>query len=279
MKTFETVGEFRSFCTSSPRPLGLVPTMGSLHAGHVALLGSARVDNSTVAASIFVNPAQFDEAGDFRAYPRSLEADLAAMEQEGVDLVFTPSVNEMYPDGFDTRVDVGNIGRRLEGEYRPGHFQGVATVVCKLLAISRPDRVYFGQKDAQQCLVIKRLNADLNLGAEVVVVPTVREADGLALSSRNVLLGPEERKAAVMLYRALCEAQSLWDNGETDAEAIRVRIRAVLDTEPLAVTEYVSVADTERLDGLASVDRRALVSLAVRIGPVRLIDNIVLEEI
>ena len=194
--------------------------MGFLHAGHMSLVRRARDENATVAVSIFVNPTQFGANEDFSDYPRDMESDLTMLREAGVDLVLAPTADEIYPPGFETQVDVGSIGSRLEGEHRPGHFKGVATVVCKLLTIVRPDRCYFGQKDAQQCLVIQRLNADLNLGAEIVVCPTVREPDGLALSSRNINLGPEERKASPVLYRALREARAMHRSGVTDAEEI-----------------------------------------------------------
>ena len=248
--------------------------MGALHAGHRSLLERARSDNSTLAATIFVNPTQFGPSEDYSEYPRDLKSDLAMMEETGVDLLFTPSAKEMYPAGFDTSIDVGLIARRLEGEHRPGHFVGVATVVCKLLSIARPDRAYFGQKDAQQSLVIKRLNADLNFGAETVICPTVREPDGLALSSRNKYLSPSEREAATVLYRSLKLAEDL---GTSDANEVRARMRGLIDDEPLASAEYVSVADAETLEELNVVDRPALVSVAVHIGATRLIDNILVN--
>ena len=275
MKIFETVAGFRDAAARAERPLGLVPTMGALHAGHHSLLYRARSDNSTVAASIFVNPTQFGPSEDFSEYPRDRESDLVMMEETGVDLLFTPSVEEMYPEGYDTSIDVGRIARRLEEEHRPGHFLGVATVVCKLLSIARPDRAYFGQKDAQQSLVIRRLNADLNLGAEIVVCPTVREADGLALSSRNKYLSPPERKAATVLYRSLRLAEAL---GTSDAKKIRQRMGNLIDAEPLATSDYVSVADAETLEELDIVDRPAFVSVAVDIGGTRLIDNILIHS-
>ena len=275
VKIFETVDAFRAACAAAKRPLGLVPTMGALHAGHRSLLDRARSDNSTVAASIFVNPTQFGPAEDLSTYPRDQVSDLAVMEETGVDLLFTPSVEEIYPEGFDTSIDVGRITKRLEGEHRPGHFLGVATVVCKLLSIARPDRAYFGQKDAQQSLVIKRLNVDLNLGAEIVVCPAVREPDGLALSSRNKYLDPAERETATVLYRSLKFAEDL---GNSDANEIRRRMHDLIDTEPLATADYVSVADAETLEELDVVDRPALVSVAVHIGGTRLIDNILIHS-
>ncbi len=258
------------------RPLGLVPTMGGLHEGHRALLRRARSENTSVSASIFLNPSQFGSQHDLKSYPRTMDSDLAMMDEEGTDLVFAPSIEQMYPQGFDTSVDVGRIAGRLEGEHRPGHLQSVATVVSKLLSIARPDRAYFGQKDAQQYLVVKRLNADLNLGAEIVVVPTARDADGLALSSRNSYLSAQDREAATVLYHSLCLARSLWEGGERDAEEVRRQMKSIIDGEPMARVDYISVADAETLEELDRIDRPALVSLAVYIGKARLIDNIVL---
>lgn len=276
MKVIQTVADFRAVQLEYPRPLGLVPTMGYLHEGHLSLVRRCREDNATSVASIFVNPTQFGPSEDLSTYPRDMEGDLAKLEVEGVDLVFAPDASEMYPEGFDTTIDVGDIARRLEGEHRPGHFQGVATVVCKLLTIVRPDNVYFGQKDAQQCLVIKRLNADLDLGAEVIVLPTVRDPDGLAMSSRNAYLSDGDHEAALSLYRSLRLAESLYSEGVRDGDAMRREMLALLESEPSATVEYVSIADAGTLEELESVDRSALVSMAVRIGRVRLIDNVVL---
>ena len=277
MKVIQTVADFRAAQGEYPRPLGLVPTMGYLHEGHLSLVRRCREDNATAVASIFVNPTQFGPSEDLSTYPRDMEGDLAKLKAEGVDLVFAPEASEVYPDGFETTIDVGSIAQRLEGEHRPGHFRGVATVVCKLLTIIRPDNVYFGQKDAQQCLVIRRLNADLDLGAEVVVMPTVRDPDGLALSSRNAYLSQEDRKAALSLSRALTLAESQYDDGVRDANTMRREMLALLQAEPSASVEYVSVADAETLVELDSIDRPALVSMAVRIGRVRLIDNTTLS--
>ncbi len=274
MKTIEKIVAFRAESAGMARPLGLVPTMGALHEGHMSLVRRAREENATAVVSIFVNPAQFGPGEDFSAYPRDMDADLARLDEAGVDVVFAPTPDEMYPGGFDTHVDVGRIAERLEGEARPGHFRGVATVVCKLLSIVRPDRAYFGSKDAQQGVVIQRLNADLDLGAEIVMCPTVREHDGLALSSRNAYLDAEERRAATVLYRALSLARSM---GRGPAGAVRAAMSDVLDAEPLASVDYVSVADAATLEELDVIDRPALVSLAVRIGSTRLIDNIVIE--
>ena len=279
MQVIETVADFRAVERTCPRPLGLVPTMGYLHEGHLSLVRRSRSDNATAAASIFVNPTQFAENEDLSTYPRDMEGDLEKLRREGVDLVFAPSASEIYPPGFGTSIDVGTIARGLEGEHRPGHFAGVATVVCKLLTIVRPDNVYFGQKDAQQCLVVKRLNADLNLGANVVVMPTVRDADGLALSSRNAYLTSEDRQSALSLSRALRLAETLCAEGVRDTATIRSQMMMVLNTEPVASIDYVSIADAETLEELTTIDRPALVSLAVRVGSVRLIDNVVVKSL
>ena len=277
MKVVNSAEEVSRTAAESSQPVGFVATMGALHEGHLALVRRARAENATLVASIFVNPAQFGPLEDFATYPRDVDSDLSTLEELGADLVFAPSAEEMYPEGFDTYVDVGRIGRVLEGWFRPNHFRGVATVVCKLLAIVGPDRTYFGQKDAQQVLVVKQLVADLNLGVEILVVPTVREADGLALSSRNVVLGPEERKAAPVMYRSLSLAKSLRDQGHDDAGEIRRQMRALIEREPLARIDYVSIADATTLEELDRIDRPSLASLAVHVGPTRLIDNITLQ--
>lgn len=276
MQVIETVSEFRVAERSAARPLGLVPTMGYLHDGHMSLARRARADNATVSASIFVNPTQFAPNEDLAAYPRDMDGDLAKLEEAGVDLVFAPAPQEVYPAGFDTRVDVGEIAAKLEGASRPDHFRGVATVVCKLLTIVRPDKVYFGQKDAQQCLVIKRLNADLNLGAEVVVIPTIRDSDGLALSSRNAYLRDGDRESALTLSRSLNLAREMHQSEILNAKKISTQMRNLIESEPRTSVDYISISDAETLDELDIIDRPALVSLAVRIGDVRLIDNTLL---
>lgn len=276
MQLIETVSEFRVAERSAARPLGLVPTMGYLHDGHMSLARRARADNATVSASIFVNPTQFAPNEDLAAYPRDMDGDLAKLEEAGVDLVFAPAPQEVYPAGFDTRVDVGEIAAKLEGASRPDHFRGVATVVCKLLTIVRPDKVYFGQKDAQQCLVIKRLNADLNLGAEVVVIPTIRDSDGLALSSRNAYLRDGDRGSALTLSRSLNLAREMHQSEILNAKKISTQMRNLIESEPRTSVDYISISDAETLDELDIIDRPALVSLAVRIGDVRLIDNTLL---
>ena len=276
MKTIKTVAGLREELGRAARPLGLVPTMGALHDGHIALVHRARADNSTVCATIFVNPTQFGPREDFADYPRDMAADLRKLESAGTDVVFAPPVEEVYPAGFDTYVDVGRVARRLEGEHRPGHLRGVATVVCKLLSAARPDRAYFGQKDAQQCVVIKRLNADLDLGVEIVVVPTVREPDGLALSSRNEYLSVPERRAATVIHRALEHARAMYGDGVDDAATVRREMRALIDAEPLARLDYVSIADPDTLEELEVATPGALASLAVYVGDTRLIDNVTL---
>jgi pantoate--beta-alanine ligase len=253
-------------------PVGLVPTMGALHDGHRALIRRCRAECASVVTSIFVNPTQFGRADDFERYPRDEASDLASCEAEGVDLVFAPRLEAMYPPGATTRVEVGALGDVLEGAVRPGHFQGVATVVTILLSLVRPDRAYFGQKDGQQSVIVQRLVRDLGMPAEVVIVPTVREPDGLALSSRNAYLGPAERAAAPVLRRALRAALASHDAGERDAARLRDVMRAELATEPLAVPDYVSVADSRTLVELEHVDGPALLSLAVRFPSTRLID-------
>jgi pantoate--beta-alanine ligase len=247
--------------------------MGWLHDGHRTLIRRARADSATTVVSIFVNPRQFTVATDYTRYPRSESRDLAVCEGEGVDLVFAPEVEEVYPPGFDTTVTVGEVARPLEGAARPGHFDGVATVVAILFNLVGADRAYFGQKDAQQVMVIRQMARDLAIGTEVVACPTVREEDGLAMSSRNVHLTPAERAAAPVLHRALEAARARWDAGERSAHALRTAMRQVLASEPLADPEYVSVADGSTLAELDRIEGPALASLAVRFGATRLIDN------
>ena len=276
MRLLYSVADMATARTAAERPLGLVPTMGALHEGHLSLVRRARCENATLVVTIFVNPTQFAPNEDLAAYPRDLDRDLALLENEGADLVFLPSPEEIYPGGFDTWVNVERTSARLEGESRPGHFRGVATVVCKLFNMVRPDCAYFGQKDAQQLQVIRRMNADLNLGVEVTAMPTVREPDGLAMSSRNAHLSPAERLAAPVLHNSLRAARELYADGSRQVPAIREAMQKMLDAEPLASTDYVSVADPETLAELQHIEGPALVSLAVRIGDTRLIDNVVL---
>ena len=261
-------------------PLGLVPTMGCLHAGHLSLVAQARQENGATAVSIFVNPTQFGPREDFARYPRDMERDLHLLAEAKVDLVFAPTVSTMYPEGFGTYVVLPAADEVLEGSARPDHFRGVATVVCKLLNIVQPTRAYFGQKDAQQTVVVRQMIRDLNLPTSIVVAPTVREADGLALSSRNTYLSAEQRATAPVLYRALEAARQHYAAGERAGEALRQTIRAVLASAPLVGLEYVSVADPLTLRELVAVGRDgALLSLAARLGSVRLIDNLLLEPL
>jgi pantoate--beta-alanine ligase len=259
------------------KTIGLVPTMGYLHQGHMELVRRARAENDVVVASIFVNPLQFAANEDLDKYPRALERDSAMLREGGVDILFAPGVSDMYPRPMETVVDVPKLGAQLEGEVRPGHFAGVATVVTKLFNIAGPDRAYFGEKDYQQLQIIKRMAEDLAQPVQVIGVATVREADGLACSSRNVYLSEAERRAAVIVPRALDEAQRLIDAGERDPAALERAVTAFIQTEPLAAAEVVAIrhAETlERLDRLAETP--ALILLFIRFGTTRLLDNRVL---
>ncbi len=277
MKVVETIAEMRRLRLELTEPVGFVPTMGYLHDGHLALVKRARVKNPSVVVSIFVNPTQFGPQEDLASYPRDTQRDLALLEKEKTDIVFMPSAAEMYPPQFNSWVEIDKVTERLEGASRPGHFRGVTTVVAKLFNIVQPTKAYFGQKDAQQAIVIRKMAADLNMNLEIVTSPTVREPDGLAMSSRNTYLSPEQRQAAVVLYQALNLAQQLWSQGEKDAEKLRQEMTGLIQKQPLATIDYVSVANTETLDELDEVKPPALVSMAVKIGKTRLIDNVVLE--
>jgi len=277
MEIVETIDDMRKLRQELAEPVGLVPTMGYLHEGHLSLVKRARAGNRSLVVSIFVNPTQFGPQEDFHSYPRDTERDLALLEKEATDVVFMPSADEMYPPQFNSWVEVGKVTERLEGASRPGHFRGVTTVCTKLFSIVQPTRAYFGQKDAQQAVVIKKMVTDLNMNLEIVTLPTVREPDGLAMSSRNTYLNPEERRAAPVLYQALTLAQGLWGRGEENAERIRQEMTRLIQSQPLATIDYTSVANAETLDELDTVKPPALVSLAVKIGEARLIDNIVLE--
>jgi pantoate--beta-alanine ligase len=276
MKVIETIAEMRQLRQQLSESVGFVPTMGYLHEGHLSLVRQARADNSSVVVSIFVNPTQFGPGEDFKSYPRDTRRDLAMLEPM-TDIVFMPSTAEMYPDGFDSRVEVDSITDRLEGASRPGHFRGVTTVVAKLFNIVQPTRAYFGQKDAQQAAVIKKMVADLNMNLEIVTLPTVREPDGLAMSSRNTYLNPGQRRAATVLYKSLKLAQELWLHGESSTDEIHHKMTELITKEPLADIDYLSIADAETLEELDTVSAKAIVSIAVKFGRTRLIDNIVLE--
>ncbi len=276
MRLATTIAEVRAWRREGPDDVGLVPTMGYLHEGHLSLLRQAQAENRRVAASIFVNPTQFAPQEDLARYPRDLERDRALLQAAGCELLFVPSVQELYPEGFDTYVEVGAIARPLEGERRPGHFRGVATVVLKLLGIFQPTRAYFGQKDAQQLAVIREMVRDFDLGVQIMGCPIVREADGLALSSRNAYLTPEQRKAAPVLHRALLSAQARYQAGERRADALRSEMRLVLAHEPLARVDYASVASPKDLQEVSTLEGPALLLLAVWVGETRLIDNLLL---
>jgi len=277
MQVIETIAELMALRQQLSDAVGFVPTMGYLHQGHLALVKRARTENSAVVVSIYVNPAQFGLREDFARYPRELDRDFELLQREKADIIFVPSDAEMYPPEFSSWIDVQKVTERLEGASRPGHFRGVATIVAKLFNLVQPSRAYFGQKDAQQTVVVKRMVADLNMGIEIVVVPTVRESDGLAMSSRNVHLSPEGRRAATVLFKALTLARQLGRGGEKDAEEIRRQITSLIQKEPLAGIDYVSIADARTLEELSFIDRPALASLAVTIGRTRLIDNTPLE--
>lgn len=251
--------------------------MGYLHEGHISLVRRAREENTSVVASIFVNPTQFGPTEDFEDYPRNTQRDRAMLEEAGTDVVFMPPVDEMYPDGFRSWVEVGKLTERLEGASRPIHFRGVTTVCTKLFNIVQPTRAYFGQKDAQQVLIIKKMVADLNMNIEIVDCPTVREPDGLAMSSRNTYLSSEQRWAAVSLNQALRLAEEMWSQGEKDAGHLRRVVSDHIQQQPLAEIEYVSIADTDTLEELETITTSALLSLVVRFGKTRLLDNTLLE--
>ncbi len=258
-------------------PVGFVPTMGYLHAGHLSLVERARRECASVVVSIFVNPTQFAPTDDLDAYPRDLERDTRLLEEAGADLLWTPTPEVMYPPGFQTWVEVETLTRPLEGARRPGHFRGVTTVVAKLFNGVQPQKAYFGQKDAQQAAVIRRMVRDLNMPVEIVVCPIVRERDGLAMSSRNTYLDPDERQAATVLYRSLSAAKSAYEEGERSADALRGIVAEIVNAEPLAKLQYVSCADYDTLEELKTVTGKTLLSMAVHIGTTRLIDNFVLE--
>ncbi len=278
MKVISTVAGFKEARRRMEGTVGFVPTMGYLHEGHLFLARQAKAENDVSVVSIFVNPTQFGPKEDFARYPRDPERDLAMLEREKTDLVLMPPVEEIYPVGASTWVDVENVTKTLEGATRPGHFRGVATVVAKLFNIVEPTKAYFGQKDAQQVVVIRKMVTDLNMNLEVVVVPTQREPDGLAMSSRNVYLNPQERQTAVVLWRSMNLARGSWQKGERDAEKIRHEMVALIEKEPLARIDYVSISDPRTLEELSQIKGAALVSMAVYVGKTRLIDNLTLGE-
>lgn len=271
-----SLDELRSARLLLDGTVGFVPTMGYLHEGHVSLARRAREECDRVVASIFVNPTQFGANEDLSKYPRDLKRDLTLLEAAGVDLVWTPTPEVMYPPKFSTWVDVEGLTKPLEGAARPGHFRGVTTVVAKLFNAVQPQKAYFGQKDAQQAAVIRQMTRDLNFPVEIVVCPIIREADGLAMSSRNTYLSPEERQAATILFRALTVAKTAYERGERSAESLRKIMAETLASEPLAKMQYVSVADYDTLEELETVTGKTLLSMAVFMGKTRLIDNFVI---
>ena len=278
MEVAATVEEMRALRRRFEGSVGLVPTLGFLHEGHLSLVRAARQRDGHVVVSCFVNPTQFGPGEDYERYPHDPERDLSLLRPEGVDAVFLPAKEEIYPNGDTTFVEVAGMDEILEGAHRPGHLRGVATVVAKLLHIVQPHRAYFGQKDAQQLVVVRRMVRDLHLDVEIVARPTVREPDGLAMSSRNVYLSPQEREAALVLSKALRQAEQRFAGGERDGERLRTAMRELIGQEPLAQLDYVSVADVETLQELELVEGAALASLAVRIGRTRLIDNVILQS-
>ena len=278
MKTVTSLADLRAARLSFLGTVGLVPTMGFLHEGHLSLIRKAKTECDHVIVTIFVNPTQFGPSEDLSKYPRDLERDLSLIEPLGTDLVWMPTPEIMYPPGFQTWVEVETMTKPLEGAMRPGHFRGVTTVVAKLFNATQPHKAYFGQKDAQQVAVIRQMAVDLNFPIEITICPTVREPDGLAMSSRNKYLDEDERKAATVLYRSLTAAKELYEVGERDAEKIRGKMKEVLAGEPLARMQYVSCADYDTLEELDTIIKgRALLSMAVFLGKTRLIDNFILS--
>lgn len=262
---------------ASGKSIGFVPTMGYLHEGHLSLVRQSVKDNDVTVVSIFVNPIQFGPGEDFNSYPRDIERDKKLLEKEGVNYLFSPNNYEIYPAGYKTFVEVSELGKKLCGKSRPGHFRGVTTVVLKLFNIVQPNKAYFGQKDAQQAIIIKKMVKDLDLDVDIVVMPIVREEDGLAMSSRNVYLDEEERRKAPLLYKSLKEAERMIEMGERDAEKIKNRMREVIMSYPKAVIDYIEIVDTEELNTVNPIKGKVLIALAVYIGKARLIDNIILE--
>ena len=278
MKFSETIVDFQETLDNMPRPIGLVPTMGFLHEGHLALIRKAVRENKTVVTSIFVNPSQFSQGEDFKEYPRDIDSDLKLLASEGVDVVFAPSIEEMYPNGFDTYINVGNVSMKLEGEHRLNHFDGVATIVCKLFNISNPDKAYFGKKDAQQCAVIEKLNADLNLGVKIELVETVRDKDGLALSSRNVHLTKAERLSALSINQALFSAVNVWRSGIKSSNHLVNVVREILERDTMLDIDYVSIVDPKTFNILEMVVDGSMICTAVHVGQIRLIDNAIFHK-
>ncbi len=280
MRVIETVADLKAVIRmqkKTGKSIGLVPTMGYLHEGHISLVKTSIHDNDFTIISVFVNPTQFGPNEDYSNYPRSIEKDSRMAAAAGADIIFAPSAKEMYPEGYSTFVNVEGITEIMCGKSRPGHFRGVATVVLKLLNIVEPDNAYFGQKDAQQVAVIKRMTKDLNMNSKIIVCPIVREQDGLALSSRNLYLNSEERKAALVLSKSLFEVENQIKNGERSKEKIIETIKRSISEEKLANIDYVTIVDADTLNEISRIDRKVLIALAVKIGGTRLIDNVIVE--
>lgn len=278
MKSIGTIKGLIQVRKELPAPVGLVPTMGSLHEGHLSLVKRARRECASVIVSIFVNPTQFGPHEDLGSYPRDIPRDLMLLEDNGADLVWIPNEEDLYPAEFQTWVLVEKVSQPLEGAMRPGHFRGVTTIVAKLFNIVQPDKAYFGQKDAQQAVVIQRMVKDLNFPIEIILCPTIREADGLAMSSRNVYLSPQDRDSAVVLFKALSATENAYGKGVQDADELRTIMSDTIQSEPSAVVDYVSCADPDSLEELSGPVKRALLSMAVRFGKTRLIDNILIGD-
>jgi len=277
-RRIETICEIQACvaaCRQKGMSVGFVPTMGAFHLGHLSLMNQARRENDAVIVSIFVNPLQFSAGEDYDRYPRRLQQDQKMAESENVDAIFIPSVAELYPKGFDSFVDQTDLPAKLCGAFRPGHFRGVMTIVCKLFNIVQPDTAYFGQKDYQQYLIIRRMATDLNLGVRVRLMPTVREEDGLAMSSRNVYLGPKQRKDAACLYRALKRAEDMVVNGESSAARVTTEMKRIIGRVKGTRIEYIAIVNSDTLEPVKEIKGKTLVALAVRVGKARLIDNII----
>ena len=278
MEIVTTIEQCIQYLEGCARPLGLVPTMGAIHNGHKELIKAASINDSTVITSIFVNPLQFGPNEDLDNYPRRVDSDLEKLKALAVDAVFLPSPEEIYPNNFSTSINVGGISNVLEGQSRPGHFNGVATIVCKLLLIINPDHVYFGEKDAQQCLVIEKMIQDLNIRSKILKVPTVREQDGLAISSRNMYLSESERDSAIFIYKSLALARELHSKGIKKSEFIKNSMSQLINSVPFTKVDYISIANVSNLEELDTIECDALVSMAVFVGKTRLIDNIYLNS-
>lgn len=276
MQIIESIEDFRKISHKKETKVGLVPTMGALHEGHLSLVRAARRENDIVLVTIFVNPTQFGPEEDFLQYPRNIERDLDFLKKEGVDLVLIPTVNDMYPDGFSTTVNIGKLSEKFEGQFRPGHFNGVATVVTKLLSICRPTVAYFGAKDAQQCAVITKINKELNLGVEISIQPTIRDENGLALSSRNYYLSGSEKSTANLIFHTLDEMSKSWKNGNKNSKILIDQAISTLHSDQSIELNYLAIVDSEYFEEVDTPKYDDLIIIAVKIGSTRLIDNITL---